>query len=143
MSEHNFPPPPTATIADNELLEGDEVLVIVDDFPDIVGLLREFLEQRGFPSVTAGSASELRQHLSTRNVALILLDIGLPDADGMQLLPELKKSRPDLAVIMLTAVTDLQTALSASVTGQTTTSPSPSISPICSPPCARCSKSDG
>ena len=57
MPEHNFPPPPTATIADNELLEGDEVLVIVDDFPDIVGLLREFLEQRGFPSVTAGSAT--------------------------------------------------------------------------------------
>ena len=111
MPERNFPPPPAATIADDELLEGDEVVVIVDDFPDIVGLLREFLEQRGFPAVAAGSAGELRQHLATGNVALVLLDIGLPDADGMQLLPELKQSRPDLAVIMLTAVTDLQTAL--------------------------------
>ncbi len=111
MPERNFPPPPAATIADDELLEGDEVVVIVDDFPDIVGLLREFLEQRGFPAVAAGSAGELRQHLATGNVALVMLDIGLPDADGMQLLPELKQSRPDLAVIMLTAVTDLQTAL--------------------------------
>jgi signal transduction histidine kinase/CheY-like chemotaxis protein len=41
----------------------------------------------------------------------MLLDIGLPDADGMKLLPELKQDRPDLAVIMLTAVTDLQIAL--------------------------------
>jgi signal transduction histidine kinase len=44
-------------------------------------------------------------------VALTLLDIGLPDADGIQLLPELKRNHSDLAVIMLTAVTDLQTAL--------------------------------
>ena len=44
-------------------------------------------------------------------MALVLLDIGLPDADGTKLLPELKQHYPDLAVIMLTAVTDLQTAL--------------------------------
>jgi len=39
------------------------------------------------------------------------LDIGLPDADGSSLLPELKQHHPDLAVIMLTAVTDVHTAL--------------------------------
>ena len=103
--------PSSLAIADDELLEEGEVLVIVDDFPDIVGLLQEFLQQQGFPSVTAGSAEELRHVLESHNAALILLDIGLPDADGMQLLPELKQAQADLAVIMLTAVTDLQTAL--------------------------------
>jgi len=103
--------PPASSIADQDLLEGDEVIVIVDDFPDIVGLLQEFLEQEGFPVVTAGSAEALRQQLTRHNVALTLLDIGLPDADGITLLPELKKNYPDLSVIMLTAVTDLQTAL--------------------------------
>jgi len=110
MPEQRFPQQ-TLSIANEELLEGDEVIVIVDDFADIVGLLREFLQEQGFPVVTAGSASELRHQLASNTVALMLLDIGLPDADGMKLLPELKGNHPDLAVIMLTAVTDLQTAL--------------------------------
>ncbi|MDD2464380.1 MAG: response regulator [Desulfobulbus sp.] len=110
MLEHNFPPPPLS-IAEDEFLEDGEVIVIVDDFPDIVSLLQDFLEQQGFSSVTAESAATLHQQLATHKVALVLLDIGLPDADGMKLLPELKERDPDLAVIMLTAVTDLQTAL--------------------------------
>jgi signal transduction histidine kinase len=92
-------------------LEEGEMIVIVDDIPDIVELLREFLDQQGLASVTASSAVTLRQQLDAHKVALVLLDIGLPDADGMELLPELKQRDPDLAVIMLTAVTDLQTAL--------------------------------
>ncbi len=111
MSEQPFPLTPVPTIPDDELLDDDEVLIIVDDFPDIVGLLRDFLQQKGFPSVAAGSAEELRIKLADRKAALVLLDIGLPDADGMELVPELKQSQPDIAVIMLTAVTDLQTAL--------------------------------
>jgi len=104
-------PPPSSAVAEDELLEGDECIVIVDDFPDIVGLVREFLQQRGLAAITAGSADALRRQLAENNVALVLLDIGLPDADGTTLLPELKRDNPDLAVIMLTAVTDLQTAL--------------------------------
>ena len=87
------------------------MIVIVDDFPDIVALLQDFLEQQGYASVTANSAATLQQQLDTHRAALVLLDIGLPDADGMKLLPQLKEQVPDLAVIMLTAVTDLQTAL--------------------------------
>ncbi len=110
MLEPHFPPPPLS-IAEDEFLEDGEVIVIVDDFPDIVSLLQEFLEQQGFASVTADCAATLHQQLATHKAALVLLDIGLPDADGMRLLPELKEQDPDLAVIMLTAVTDLQTAL--------------------------------
>lgn len=110
MINQRFTPPPP-TIADHELLENNEVIVIVDDFADIVGLLQEFLEQEGFPVVVAGSAEALRQQLTQHTAALVLLDIGLPDADGITLLPELKQQYPDLSVIMLTAVTDLQTAL--------------------------------
>ncbi len=110
MQEPHFPPPPLS-IAEDEFLEDGEVIVIVDDFPDIVSLLQEFLQQQGFASVTADCAATLHQQLATHKAALVLLDIGLPDADGMRLLPELKEQDPDLAVIMLTAVTDLQTAL--------------------------------
>ncbi len=92
-------------------LEKDEKILIVDDYPDFVLLLQDFLEEHGFPSTSAGSAARLRQIVDRENIALVLLDIGLPDASGLELLPELKKKHPDLAVIMLTAVTDLETAL--------------------------------
>nr|WP_320011698.1 response regulator [uncultured Desulfobulbus sp.] len=110
MIEQHFPPPPLS-IAEDEFLEKGEVIVIVDDFPDIVALLQDFLEQQGYASVTADSAATLKSQLALHKAALVLLDIGLPDADGTKLLPELKAEDPDRAVIMLTAVTDLQTAL--------------------------------
>ncbi|HHD56521.1 MAG TPA: response regulator [Desulfobulbaceae bacterium] len=92
-------------------LEKDEKILIVDDYPDFVLLLQDFLEEHKFSTVSAGSAARLRQMVAEENIALILLDIGLPDVSGLELLPELKKENPDLAVIMLTAVTDLETAL--------------------------------
>ena len=104
-------PRPSSAVADDELLEEGECIVIVDDFPEIVELVQEFLQQRGLPTVTAGTADELRRQLANHRAALVLLDIGLPDADGTTLLPELKRDNPDLTVIMLSAVTDLQTAL--------------------------------
>ncbi|MEA2114296.1 MAG: response regulator [Thermodesulfobacteriota bacterium] len=101
----------TASLPDDQLLEGEEIILIVDDYPDIVFLLQEFLQQHGFPTVTAGSADELRRVFQQTPVAMALLDIGLPDADGTELIPEIKAAHADTSIIMLTAVTDLQTAL--------------------------------
>ncbi len=92
-------------------LENDEKILIVDDYPDFVLLLQDFLEEHKFSTLSAGSAAQLRQMVAEENIAMILLDIGLPDVSGLELLPELKNEHPDLAVIMLTAVTDLETAL--------------------------------
>ncbi len=94
-----------------DYLENDEKILIVDDYPDFVLLLQDFLEEHGVSTLSAGSAAQLRQMVSEENIALILLDIGLPDVSGLELLSDLKQEHPDLAVIMLTAVTDLQTAL--------------------------------
>jgi len=93
------------------LLVDGEFILIVDDYPDILTLLSEFLEEQELPTLQAASAAEMRQTIAERRIALILLDIGLPDANGIDLLPELTSADPDLCVIMLTAVTDLQTAL--------------------------------
>ncbi|WP_457574124.1 response regulator [Desulfolithobacter sp.] len=94
-----------------QLLEEREAIVIVDDYPQLVHLVADFLREQGFPVLSADSAAGLREHLEQRSVALVLLDIGLPDADGRDLLPKLKHKFPDTSIIMLTAVTDLQTAL--------------------------------
>jgi signal transduction histidine kinase len=103
--------PTKVSLPDDQLLEGDERILIVDDYPDIVLLLCDFLQQHGFATVTAGSAEELRRVFEQAPVALALLDIGLPDADGTELIREIKARYGDTSIIMLTAVTDLQTAL--------------------------------
>ncbi|MDH4316756.1 MAG: response regulator [Desulfobulbaceae bacterium] len=95
----------------DELLEGDELILLVDDYPDIVVLLKEFLREHDLPAETVGSADAMYAFLEKSPVALIVLDIGLPDADGLSLLPVLTKKYPETAIIMLTAVTDLGIAL--------------------------------
>lgn len=105
------PSPFVPLVTPGDLMDNDEVILIVDDYPDIVQLLQEFLQDQNLPTITAGSVHELHQVLQENNVSLTILDIGLPDGSGIDLLPGLKNHFPDMSVIMLTAVTDLHTAL--------------------------------
>ncbi len=110
MVEDQVSPSPLA-IDPDALLEGDEVIIIVDDDKDLLFLLQNFLTNQGLPVIAVQTATELKDKIQDCHAALILLDIGLPDSDGAALLPWLKKDYPDTSVLMLTAVTDLQTAL--------------------------------
>ena len=102
---------PPVSLDDNEFLEGDEVILAVDDYHAVVVLLQNFLHQRGLTTLTAGSAHEFRQYLKEVPIALILLDINLPDGNGTELISEIKEASPSTAIIMLSAATDLHTAL--------------------------------
>ena len=95
----------------DKLLDEDEVIVIVDDEATIREPLRIFLESHDLAVAEAGDAATLRKLFATDRVALVLLDIGLPDTDGITLLTEIKKDHPGAAVIMLTGKTDLEVAL--------------------------------
>jgi len=95
----------------DNLLAEDEVIVIVDDDDTIREPLRSFLEENNLAVVEAASAYELRKLFGTRKIALILLDIGLPDIDGLTLLPEIVSDHPGIAVVMLTGKADLEVAL--------------------------------
>ena len=93
------------------LLEDGEIILIVDDDPQIRKPLREYLETQGFPVAEAGYAGELWSVLNSAKVALILLDIGLPDTDGITLLPDIVTNHPRVAIVMLTGMADLQVAI--------------------------------
>ncbi|MCI5124853.1 MAG: response regulator, partial [Candidatus Electrothrix sp. AR5] len=110
MSDNELRLPPIS-LNDNEFLEGEEVILAVDDYHAVVVLLQNFLHQRGLTTLTAGSAQEFRQMLNSIPIALILLDINLPDGDGTELISEIKEASPNTAIIMLSAATDLHTAL--------------------------------
>ena len=99
------------SLTPDQLLARDEVIAIVDDDVAIRAPLRIFLETHDLAVVEAGSAEELRTLLGTARIALILLDIGLPDTDGVTLLPEIVTAHPGTAIVMLTGMADLEVAL--------------------------------
>jgi len=99
------------SLASDRLLAGEEVIVIVDDDPAIREPLKYYLHNQGLAVQDAARAGDLFSILDRQRVALVLLDIGLPDADGLTLLPQVVSRHPDTAVIMLTGVVDLRVAL--------------------------------
>ena len=77
-------------------------VLIVDDDSAIRELLREFLAEEGLATSEAASAAEARQALETSDPDVILLDMWLPDGDGLDVLDSLR-GRPEIPVIVITA----------------------------------------
>ncbi len=92
-------------------LDAGESIVIVDDSKEIVLIFKSLLTSEGFTVFTASNGAELYQLLEHQNIALILLDIGLPDKNGVELLQDISPKYPDISIVMLTGTTDLKVAL--------------------------------
>jgi DNA-binding response OmpR family regulator len=63
-------------------------ILVVDDEADIRTLIDEILSDEGYRVTTAGNAAEARSKVSESSPDLILLDIWMPDTDGITLLKE-------------------------------------------------------
>jgi CheY-like chemotaxis protein len=81
-------------------------ILIVDDEPELLSTLKDFLEIRGCPVITAASGEEALDYLSHSPPTLVLLDIKLGGMDGLVTLKKIKELQPRLPVIMMTAVED-------------------------------------
>ncbi|OGQ99076.1 MAG: DNA-binding response regulator [Deltaproteobacteria bacterium RIFOXYD12_FULL_55_16] len=78
-------------------------LLAIDDDQDILKVLKANLELHGFILLTADSLTAARGILAARRPDLVLLDLMLPDGDGLEFCCALKSRYPNLPVIMLTA----------------------------------------
>lgn len=78
-------------------------LLAVDDDEDILVILKANLSLHSFEVTTASSLAAARAMLKTFTPALILLDLTLPDGDGLDFCQEVKQNNPRLPIIMLTA----------------------------------------
>jgi two-component system nitrogen regulation response regulator GlnG len=87
-------------------------VLIVDDEKSILAALRMVLGGR-YTVLTAETASEALGFVRERAPDLIFLDIGLPDASGMDLLTQLKRLAPASIIIMMTASEDTETVTTA------------------------------
>jgi putative nucleotidyltransferase with HDIG domain len=88
-----------------------EKLLIVDDEAAIRNLLRQKLSREGYQCEEANDAEQTLNTLETSPIALVILDVKMPDKSGVELLPEIKSGYPDTAVIMATAVSDINVAI--------------------------------
>lgn len=95
-----FPPTSTSSI------------LLVDDEPDIVLALQDFLEGEGYQIDVATTGTDALERVKKCAYDVVLLDIRLPDIDGLLVLEKMAKSVPGLPIIILTGCTALD-----SVTG--------------------------
>src|SRR3954471_3524790 len=92
-------------------------ILIVDDDRSIRELLSMHLEERGFGVVSAASGAEGFRMAAESSPSAIILDMRLPDASGIDLIPELKKRAAEAPVLMITAHHDMATTILAMKAG--------------------------
>lgn len=88
-------------------------ILLVEDERRTLDLLTEFLKGQGYNVLAAENGKEALSLFSSIPVDGILLDIRLPDASGLELLRSFRKENPLVKVIMVTAVSDVETVVSA------------------------------
>ncbi len=86
---------------------------IVDDDNSIRWVLEKALSQEGFEVESFASANMMLQRLDYDEPDTIISDIRMPEMDGMELLDKLQQSHPNLPIIIMTAHSDLDSAVNA------------------------------
>jgi len=92
-------------------------LLIVDDESAIRVLVRTLLEKEGYEASEAADAAALREMFAGPQPDVILLDLKLPDSDGLDLLPIIKKQWPNSEVVVLTGHATIDAAVAATKAG--------------------------
>ena len=87
--------------------------LIVDDEPDIRELLEITLLRMGLDTLCAGDLAHARAALQEHAFDLCLLDMNLPDGDGIDLVREITAEHPETPVAMITAHGNMETAIEA------------------------------
>jgi len=80
----------------------NENILVVDDNPAIRTFLNVVLKANGYRVVEAATAAEGLKSFRSKHPDLVILDLGLPDQDGLELLSELRMQKNPALVIILT-----------------------------------------
>ena len=91
--------------------------LVVDDEPRLRQVLVRLMEGDGFTCLEAANGADALDVLRRMPVALVLTDLRMPQMDGKQLLREVRARYPDTAVVLLTAVAEVEVAVSCLAIG--------------------------
>ncbi|MCL5981871.1 MAG: response regulator [Firmicutes bacterium] len=83
-------------------------VMVVDDRMGIRRLLQEVLQGAGYHVVTAAGGKEALERIVRLSVDLVLLDMKMPGMNGLDTLTMLKRVRPDVTVLIMTAYEELE-----------------------------------
>ena len=86
-------------------MDMNKTIMVVDDNPDIITIVKTILEGKGYNVFSAFSGAELLNMLKGQKPDLIILDIMMPEMDGLEVLSRLKamSDTATIPVILLTA----------------------------------------
>ncbi len=89
-------------------------ILVIDDEQEVCNFFRYLLEgEKGYAVTAAVTGKEAQKWLGQKKFHLALVDLKLPDADGITLLKEIKKEQPDCQVIIITGYSTLKSAVEA------------------------------
>lgn len=92
-------------------------ILIVDDDDVMQETLSDVFRKRGYEVASVGSGNGALSVVKRHLIDLILLDMRLPDVDGLEVLKKIKEFDTEILVIMMTAYSDVQSAVSAMKSG--------------------------
>jgi DNA-binding NtrC family response regulator len=90
-----------------------EKVLLIDDEEEFLETLSERMEIRGMDVSTAATASNAVSALDSGDYDAIVLDLQMPDMNGIEMLKVIKKTHPDMQVILLTGQATLEAGIEA------------------------------
>ncbi|MDO8478117.1 MAG: response regulator [Candidatus Rokubacteria bacterium] len=83
-------------------------ILVVDDDPEVCMATRDFLSSKGYDVAVAKGGREALRLLDASPADVVLLDVAMPDMDGMETLKRIVATYPAMPVIMVTANADIE-----------------------------------
>ncbi|HLU67441.1 MAG TPA: sigma-54 dependent transcriptional regulator [Kofleriaceae bacterium] len=92
-------------------------LLVIDDEPNILSTLRRALELEGYGVEVAGSGAIGLGKLEERDIDLVLLDVVMPEMNGLDVLARIRETHPEMPVVMMSGNATIETAVQATKLG--------------------------
>src|ERR1019366_8749912 len=89
------------------------LLLVVDDEPPVLKVIERLAGKAGFDVVACGSGSEAMKALMRKPADLAMVDLRMPDVNGLDLLRQIRSAVPSCEVILMTAYAAVDSAVEA------------------------------
>jgi DNA-binding NtrC family response regulator len=92
-------------------------LLLVDDEPDFTAVMYKYLSRNGIEISVANNCREALDTMTSRPVDVVIMDMNMPEMDGIQCLRTLKERWPQIEVIILTGHASVQSGIAGMQSG--------------------------
>jgi DNA-binding NtrC family response regulator len=90
-----------------------KTILMVDDEPAVLFGYARYFTKAGYETADAGTLAEARRSVMSRRFDAVLLDLNLPDGNGLEWIRSLREDQPEIAIIVITGQGDVPTAVEA------------------------------